>query len=150
MRREKGVHCTLNIHCNPVGIIEGRGGGTRCASIQRRRSVLVRSDVILVAALTGTRDSSRGETSNEWQPRYPCVSVIVEGKDRCRGPVERDPLTDGRLTTMCAPPRPLPISFSLPLPSIWSFLEKLGCLEKVEKCRRFESVFFFLSYKLIN
>lgn len=56
------------------------------------------------------------------------VSVIVKGKDRCRGPVERDPLTDGRLTTMCAPPRPLPIFL---FRSIWSFLEKLGCLEKV-------------------
>lgn len=55
------------------------GERTRSASIQRRRSVLVRGDVIPVAALAGTRDSSRGETSNEWQPRYPCVGYR-EGK----------------------------------------------------------------------
>lgn len=34
---EKGVHCTLNIYCNPVGIVGEGGRNTRSASIQRRR-----------------------------------------------------------------------------------------------------------------
>lgn len=56
---------------------------TFCEYSEKKKKI-TRSDVIPVA---GTRDSSRGETSNEWQLRYPCV---VERKDR--GPVERDPL----------------------------------------------------------
>lgn len=37
IRREKGVHCTLNIHCNPVGIIgEGRGGDTFCEYSEKK------------------------------------------------------------------------------------------------------------------
>lgn len=113
IRREKGVHCTPEYVLQPRRNRRRRERRGHVLRVFREEDQGSWEATLFPWRLWqehAIRQEGRHLTSDSPDIR---VSVIVEGKDRCRGPVERDPLTDGRLTTMRVPPRPLPISFSL-------------------------------------